>query len=88
MVMNGRKKTEPPILKIDDVKSVLPATEIAYLGDIFNCKGNNDGLVADRLKRGTKAMITIAALMAEVNVGIYRIRSVTLLFTLHLYHVV
>ena len=80
MVMNGRKKFEAPTLKIDDSKSVLPATELVYLGDVFNCKGNNDGLIADRIKRGTKAMITIAALMAEVNVGIYRISTFLLLY--------
>ena len=62
MVVNGKNKVEPPNLQIDDKKVVLRATELAYLGDIFNSKGNNDGLIADRKKRGIKAMVTISAL--------------------------
>ena len=50
------------------------------MGDVFNLKGNNDGLINDRLKRGTKAMIIISALMSEVDVGIYRISSFLLLY--------
>ena len=80
MVINGKRKVDPPNLEIDASKKVLTATEIAYLGDIFNSKGNNDGLIADRLKRGTKAMISISALMSEVDVGIYRISSFLLLY--------
>ena len=80
MVINGKNKVEAPNLEIDEVKKVLPASEVAYLGDIFNSKGNNDGLINDRLKRGTKAMIIISALMSEVDVGIYRISSFLLLY--------
>ena len=80
MVMNGKNKAEPTTLQIDDEKVVLPATLLAYLGDIFNSKGNNDGLIADRKKRGIKAMVTISALMAEVNLGIYRISTFLLLY--------
>ena len=82
MVLNGKNKVEAPNLEIDKVKKVIPASEIGYLGDIFNEKGNNDGLIQDRLKRGTKAMITISALMSEVDVGIYRISSFLLLYHL------
>ena len=40
-------------------KKVLLALEIAYLGDLFNLKGNNDGLINDRLKRGTHISIDV-----------------------------
>ena len=59
MVMNGNNKVVVPDLKINDENKVLPAKEIVYLGDVFNEMGNNDGLIADRIKRGTKAMVTI-----------------------------
>ena len=75
-----KNKVEAPVLEIDEVKKVLPASEVAYLGDVFNSKGNNDGLINDRLKRGTKAMIIISALMSEVDVGIFRISSFLLLY--------
>ena len=80
MVVNGKSKTDAPHLVIDEDKMVIPAAEIAYLGDIFNSKGNNDGLISDRLKRGTTAMISITALISEVNLGIYRISTFLLLY--------
>ena len=79
MVING-KKVEIPLLEIDEEKLVLLAEEITYLGDVFNSKGNNDGLIADRIRRGTKAMVTISALMSEVNVGVYQISTFLLLY--------
>ena len=80
MVVHGKNKVKSPDLVIDEGKKVIPAAEIAYLGDIFNDKGNNDGLVSDRIRRGTVAMISISALMSEVNVGIYRISTFLLLY--------
>ena len=53
---------------------------IIIIGDIFNSRGNNDGLIADRIKRGTKAMITIASLMAETEVGVYHVSVMLLLY--------
>ena len=82
MVINGKNEVESPNLEIDEGKKVVTASEIAYLVDIFNSKGNNDGLIVDRLNRGTKAMISISALMSEVDVGIYRISSFLLLYHL------
>ena len=81
MVMNQNQMDEDlPVLMLDDNDKVILSKEITYLGDIFNSLGNNDGLIADRLKRGTKAMITIASLMAETEVGIHYVSIMLLLY--------
>ena len=81
MAMNRKPKDgRIPALKIDDENIVKAAEEIVYLGDVFNMLGNNDGLIADRIKRGTKAMITIMSLMAETEVGIHHVPIMLLLY--------
>ena len=51
MAMNRKPKDgRIPALKIDDENIVKAAEEIVYLGDVFNMLGNNDGLIADRIK--------------------------------------
>ena len=81
MAMNRKPKDDRiPALKIDDDNIVKAAEEIVYLGDVFNMLGNNDGLIADRIKRGTKAMITIMSLMAETEVGIHHVPIMLLLY--------
>ena len=80
MVMDAKGNAEIPTLVIDEKSNVLVVSEVTYLGDVFNSEGNNDGLIADRMKRGIKAMVTIAALMAEVNVGVHRISTNLLLY--------
>ena len=78
MAMNYNGEVQ--CLEIDNESSVVPSEEIVYLGDIFNMWGNNDGLIDDRLKRGSKAIITIAALMAETDVGIHFVSTMLLLY--------
>ena len=81
MVINLKQLDEDlPVLMLDDNNKVIIAKEIAYLGDIFNDLANNDGLMLDRVKRGTKAMITIVALMAETEVGIHKVNIMLLLY--------
>ena len=81
MVLNRKLKDgEIPVLKINDEYFVIPTTETVYLGDVFNSLGNNDGLMADRVRRGTKAMITIASLMAEIEVGVHHVNIMLLLY--------
>ena len=81
MILNRKTKNgEVPVLIIDEENNVILATEIKYLGDIFNSRGNNDGLIADRVKRGTRAMITIASLMSETEVGVYHVSVMLLLY--------
>ncbi len=70
----------PPKLMIDDVKKVIPAEVIVYLGDLFNEKGNNDDLIKDRVRRGTKASISITSLMQEINLGTHEISVWLLLY--------
>ena len=69
-----------PALKINEEHSVTESDEIVYLGDVFNEKGNNDGLIKDRIRRGTKAMVTIMSLMAENEVGHHQISVLLLLY--------
>ena len=70
----------PPSLVIDELKKVLPTDVIVYLGDLFNRKGNNDDLIQDRVKRGTKASICISALVKESYLGKYEISVWLLLY--------
>ena len=72
--------SEVPQLEIDEVNNVVDSDEIVNLGDVFNEKGNNDGLIKDRIQRGTKSMITIHALIAENNVGSHTINVLLLLY--------
>ena len=77
----GINSDEPlPLLSIDDDKQVIPVEEIVYLGDVFNVKGNNDGLIKDRVRRATKAMISISSLIKETNLGIYEVQVWLLLY--------
>ena len=48
------KVGEMPTLSLDDGNNVKVVDEVTYLGDIFNAKGNNDGLITDRVKRGCR----------------------------------
>ena len=81
MILNKQTKDgKIPILIIDDKKNVILATEITYLGDVFNSSGNNNDLIADRIKRGTKSMIMIASLMAETEVGVHHVSVMLLLY--------
>ena len=54
--------------------------EIVYLGDVFNANGNNDGLIKDRVRRATKAMISITSLIKETNLGIHEVQVWLLLY--------
>ena len=80
MVINPVKNEDPVELVIDDEKKVVPTSEIVYLGDVFNNLGNNDGLIKDRVRRGTKAMISISSLMTETDVGRHKIDVFLLLY--------
>ena len=50
MVINQDAENQPIELEIEYGKLVQIAEEITYLGDVFNCKGNNDGLIQDTVK--------------------------------------
>ena len=80
MILNKRAGVEHPKLQLEDGEFVIPASVITYLGDLFNEKGNNDNLMQDRVNRGTKAMITIMAMMSETDVGDQYINVMLLLY--------
>ena len=71
---------EAPVLEIDEERWVIPVDEIVYLGDVFNELGNNDGLIKDRIRRATKAMISISSLIKETNLGIHEVQVWLLLY--------
>ncbi len=68
------------LIESDGSKCVIPAEVIIYLGDVFNEKGNNDDLIKDRIRRGTKASICITSLIRETNLGIYEMSVWLLLY--------
>ena len=65
-------KSYPVCDPIKETK-VIRTTEIVYLGDIFNHKGNNDALIKDRVARGVKAGISITSILIESDLGKYHI---------------
>ena len=80
MVLNQDNNNKPPILTIDEKKKVVNTEEIVYLGDVFDSKGTNDGLIKDRIKRATKAMICISSLATETDLGIHHVNVCLLLY--------
>ena len=51
-----------------------------YIGDIFQQNGKNDELIKDRVNRGTKAMLKIEAILAEVSFGQHTMNVSLLLY--------
>ena len=69
MVIKQKGKKNPvPVLYINGEK-VAEVSSIKYLGDLFNALGNNDDLIADRVKRGIAALVSINGLMRETSMG-------------------
>ena len=79
LLANRRKNDALPNLMIGD-EMLENATLIAYLGDIFNIKGDNIDLIKDRVKRGTTAMISIESMMADLQLGIHTVSVHLLLY--------
>ena len=80
MIINKIAGMEHPELQLGGGNCVVPTSVLTYLGDLFNEKGNNDDLIDDRVKRGTKAMISIMAMMSEIDVGEHHINVMLLLY--------
>ena len=79
MAINNNGKLPDP-MTIDGEKKVMPSQEIIYLGDVFNHLGNNDDLIKDRVRRGTKAIICITSLIQEANLGVHEVSVWLLLY--------
>ena len=79
MAINNRGELLDPMV-IDGEKVVIPVHELTYLDDVFNDMGNNDSLIKDRVKRAVKAIISIASLIEEANLGIYEVSVWLLLY--------
>ena len=78
LIKHRNNNLEVPELEIKGEK-VQEASLITYLGDVFNNKGNNDDLVADRVKRGTVATISIHGFMREASLGTHTLNIFILL---------
>ena len=70
LVTNKKKKDLLPELFIGD-EVIENASTIEYLGDIFNNKGDNSDLIKDRVKRGIAAIVSVEAIMADLQLGTY-----------------
>ena len=79
MLIKQKNKSNPvPVLYING-EVVTEVSAMKYLGDIFNALGNNEDLIADRIKRGTAAMVSIHGFMRETSVGPYTLSVYLLL---------
>ena len=79
LVTNKKKKDPLPELMIGE-DMIENVSIIEYLGDVFNSKGDNTDLVKDRIKRGTAAMISIEAIMADLQLGTHTVSVYLLLY--------
>ena len=51
-----------------------------YLGDVFNSKGNNNDLIADRVSKGLTCMVSSIALASEITLGAHLIKTLLSLY--------
>ena len=79
MKVNAKKKDPTPSLEIKGEK-LKNVPSVTYLGDPFNSQGDNKDLVKDRIARGTSVMISIEALMMELQLGAQTINVHLLLY--------
>ena len=79
MVTNKKKKDLIPELFIGD-EAIENASLIEYLGDIFNIKGDNTDMIKDRVRRGIAAIVSIEAIMADLQLGTFTVSVYLLLY--------
>ena len=53
---------------------------IAYLGALFNSKGNNEDLVKDRIQKARSCMVNSISMCADVTMGAYAVQSLILVY--------
>lgn len=78
MVIFKKDADRVPSLFIGNTQ-IKGANVITYLGDIFNNKGTNKEMIADRVGRGIKCHISMEAFIRETSFGIYTISIYILL---------
>ena len=61
-------------------KSVKTVRVVRYLGDHFNCKGNNKDLCKERVKKATGTIIELMALCRDTCFGIKQIECMLILY--------
>jgi hypothetical protein len=81
LIMVVNKKAADPIPNLDiDGKPMKSTKCIKVLGDMFNDKGNNKDLIADRLKRGTSCTVNSISLCNELSLGTYTVLTLLTLY--------
>ena len=61
-------------------KSVKTVRVVRYLGDHFNCKGNNNNLCKERVIKATGTVIELMALCRETCFGMKQIECILILY--------
>ena len=79
LVTNKKKKDPLPELFVGD-EAIENATFIEYLGDIFNQKGDNSDMIKDRVKRGVAAIVSIDAILSDLQLGTFTVSVYLLLY--------
>ena len=79
LVANKKKKNLLPNLMIGD-EATENASVIEYLGDIFNAKGDNSDMIKDRVRRGIAAIVSIEAIMSDLQLGTFTVSVYLLLY--------
>lgn len=79
LCINAKKGDVIPRLKIGET-ALSVVTSAKYLGDIFNCAGNNNDMIEDRKKKGKACIINALSVCSEVTMGIYTIQTMMLLY--------
>ena len=79
MRVNAKKKDTEATLQIKGEK-LNNVASVKYIGDPFNSKGDNKDLIQDRIARGTSAMISIEAMMMDLQLGTQSISVHLLLY--------
>ena len=77
--INVTDKDAIPVLYVNGRElDVVAVTK--YLGDVFNSKGNNNDLIADRVNKGIACMVSSLALASEITLGAYLIKTLISLY--------
>ena len=79
LIANQKKRDPIPTLMIQD-EALENALMVEYLGDIFNVKGDNSDMIQDRVRRGIAAMVSIEAIMTDLNLGTHTVSVYMLLY--------
>ena len=79
IIINGKATHTPPNLFIGNHQLELRDLAV-ILGDVFNKRGDNKDLIADRVSKGMKVLVSCVALCNETTLGIFAVDVLLLLY--------